>query len=152
VKLRSQDNSRAKLRLQLPLVLPSSPLFSVTVAGKSVEYALFQPLEFDDSYVHIVSSSTLTSTQSIPSSLRVTTIPFYSSGERILGISSALLAPQASMVVKIAWVKTVFIETRDVAARRETAPTALSSKPGAAKEFANKILLQDGAATASSDQ
>ena len=32
-----------KLRLQLPLVLLSSPSFSVTVAGKSEEYALFQP-------------------------------------------------------------------------------------------------------------
>jgi hypothetical protein len=49
--------TNVKLRLQLPLLLPSAAAFALTVAGETRTYRALQPLLFDDSYVHAVSSS-----------------------------------------------------------------------------------------------
>jgi aspartyl/asparaginyl beta-hydroxylase (cupin superfamily) len=49
--------TNVKLRLQLPLLLPSAAAFALTVAGETRTYRAMQPLLFDDSYVHAVSSS-----------------------------------------------------------------------------------------------
>jgi hypothetical protein len=49
--------TNVKLRLQLPLLLPSAAAFALTVAGETRTYRELQPLLFDDSYVHAVSSS-----------------------------------------------------------------------------------------------